>query len=230
MTMNSCAKGKTPSIRIATFGDSICLQYSRFLPDVLPNGYEFSPVIGVDEANRDLDTPQGANCGSSDRLLDRVLQYMQSDTHADWMVLNAGLHDMKRCQSTRERHTSESYYRANLQRLVIELRRYGQRFAWVRTTPIDDRIHRERSGSIIRCAADVEQYNAMADLIMLKSNVPLIDLHGFTLTLGKLPDLFCDHAHFTDSVRRCQAAFVADSIQRLQQAAYPPRLQETREQ
>lgn len=42
---------------------------------------------------------------------------------------------------------------------------------------------------------------------MADAGVPTVDLHTFTADLG--PDLFCDHVHFTEPVRRLQAAFIA---------------------
>jgi hypothetical protein len=42
---------------------------------------------------------------------------------------------------------------------------------------------------------------------MTAARVPLVDLHGFTANLG--PELYCDHVHFVDAVRRQQAAFLA---------------------
>jgi len=36
---------------------------------------------------------------------------------------------------------------------------------------------------------------------------PVIDLYTFTSNLGN--DLYCDHVHFHDYIRRQQAAFIA---------------------
>jgi len=58
-----------------------------------------------------------------------------------------------------------------------------------------------------RFAADCERYNAVADEIMTEAGRPIIDLHTFTRNLGR--DLYCDHVHFHESIRRQQAAFIA---------------------
>lgn len=59
-----------------------------------------------------------------------------------------------------------------------------------------------------RYAADVAQYNEIADEVMASLDVESIDLHGITVALG--PNLFCDHVHYHEWVREAQAVHIAE--------------------
>ena len=61
-----------------------------------------------------------------------------------------------------------------------------------------------------RHAADVDAYNAVADEVMRELDVPSLDLYTATLKLG--PDLFCDHVHYHDHVRKAQAEYIAEWV------------------
>lgn len=43
---------------------------------------------------------------------------------------------------------------------------------------------------------------------MMTDGVPAIDLFAFTRALGG-NEIFCDHVHFTETVRQLQAAYIA---------------------
>ena len=78
---------------------------------------------------------------------------------------------------------------------------------WVRTTSCDEAVHNKPGMAFHRFAADVAAYNKAADEIMKAAGLPMIDLHTFTLNLGK--DLYCDHVHFHENIREKQGAFIA---------------------
>jgi hypothetical protein len=88
---------------------------------------------------------------------------------------------------------------------------HGIPLIWVRTTPVDDERHAARNKKFFRFAADVADYNAAADRLMKEYQVPVIDLHGFTLSLGITP-LFRDHVHFPDEIQRLQGAHIAGHL------------------
>jgi hypothetical protein len=80
----------------------------------------------------------------------------------------------------------------------------------VRTTPIDDERHNGRGVGFKRYDRDVVLYNEVADAVMGKCGVPVIDLYAFTKSLRR--DVYADHAHFTEAVRALQAAFIAGHL------------------
>ena len=146
-----------------------------------------------------------------------VLNYLRSFSttggiDTDWLLLNCGLHDIKRDAASGRLAVSLDSYAQNLRAIIDMVNGWKCRPAWIRTTPVDDLVHNSSDISchFLRHAADLEDYNREADRIMQEAGVPVIDLHQFTLSLG--PDLFCDHVHFVETVRRQQAAFLADWI------------------
>jgi hypothetical protein len=44
---------------------------------------------------------------------------------------------------------------------------------------------------------------------MSRAGVPIVDLAGFTLSLGDPEEIFVDHVHYKEPVRALQAAFLA---------------------
>jgi hypothetical protein len=131
---------------------------------------------------------------------------------ADLLLLNCGLHDIKTDPATGRKQVPLADYRRSLA-AIVELRpRLCPALAWMRTTPADERVHNKPGMAFHRFAADVEAYNAAADAIMAGAGVPVVDLFAFTRNLG--PDLFCDHVHFAEPVRRQQAAFLAGWLAR----------------
>jgi hypothetical protein len=60
----------------------------------------------------------------------------------------------------------------------------------------------------------VIRYNQAADEIMQESGIPEIDLYTFTVNIEE--NRYCDHVHFTVSVRQKQAAYIAGWIEGFQ--------------
>jgi lysophospholipase L1-like esterase len=195
--------------RIYVIGDSISIQYGPFLREMLRGSFEYGRKEGEEEARLNLDRPQGANGGDSGMVLAFVrAQAAAGGFGADLLLLNCGLHDIKTDPATGHKQVPLDDYRRNLAAILAALKDLRQPLAWIRTTPCDERVHNQRPGMAFhRFAADCAAYNAAADGIMTAARVPLVDLHGFTANLG--PELYCDHVHFVDAVRRQQAAFLA---------------------
>lgn len=206
-------------MKIYVLGDSISIQYGPYLEAVLHGVMEYARKEGEDEALRDLDIPQGANGGDSSM----VLAFLEAKTavggiDADLLLLNCGLHDIKTDPATGAKQVLIDQYAQNLQRIVAVVKPMRPTLVWIRTTPCDETVHNHPGMAFHRFAADGQAYNAVADGIMREHGVPVIDLYTFTRNLQGLPseqatqqldDLYCDHVHFHDHVRRQQAAFIA---------------------
>ena len=54
---------------------------------------------------------------------------------------------------------------------------------------------------------DIIAYDTVAKEIMDKYNIPCLDMYNFTKNLGS--DIYLDHVHFKEEVRKLQAAFIA---------------------
>lgn len=192
-------------------GDSISIHYHPHLERHLAGRLAYSRKTG-DHGN--LDKPQGANGGDSAM----VLAYLRGCREAGWawdaLAVNCGLHDIKTAPGTQDRQVPDEAYRANLTAIVDAGRAVAPRLLWIRTTPAVAAVHNARSTGFHRFEADQQRYNAIADAVMTAAGVPLIDLDGFTRSLGG-DEIFCDHVHFTEPVRALQAAFMAGSLQAL---------------
>ena len=193
---------------IYVIGDSISIQYGPYLEEMLRGVWQYGRKEGDEEARLNLDRPQGANGGDSSMVLDFLRGRADSGgIPADLLLLNCGLHDIKTDPATGYKQVPLPEYERNL-RSILELRPRPGSLAWIRTTPCDERVHNRVPGpGFQRFARDVEAYNAAADAIMRAAGVPVLDLYTFTCNLG--PELYCDHVHFADAIRRQQAAFIA---------------------
>lgn len=200
--------------RLFILGDSISLHYGPALARHLAATCEVtrkSDDEGGGTAAANLDQPVGANGGDSARVLAYLRQRRRTGgLAADALLLNCGLHDLKVDPATGRRQVPLADYDANLRLILAEVAALGPRLIWVRTTPVIDEVHNRHGLAFNRHAVDVAAYNAAADRIMHAAGVPVIDLHGFTVSLG--PDVFCDHVHYTEPVRERQAAYLANAL------------------
>jgi len=195
-------------MKIYILGDSISVHYGPFLKQYLTGVMDCARKDGETEALLNPDNPQGANGGDSSNVLSFVKALSKSGgVNADILLVNCGLHDIKRNPETGNAQVSIDDYENNLRSLVCVARDMRTELVWIRTTPCDEKIHNRRGMTFHRFADDCAAYNAAADRVMREAGVPSIDLHTFTLNLG--PDLYCDHVHFHAHVREKQGAFIA---------------------
>lgn len=194
--------------RVFVIGDSISVQYGPYLKQYLAGRMDYARRGDEAAALRDLDIPQGSNGGDSNR----VLEYLHATEKAggidaDVLLLNCGLHDIKVDPQTGLKAVTPEAYERNLRAIIALVRTMKPQLIWVRTTGLDDETHNSRQKAFHRYAADCDAYNAIADRVMAGAGIPVVDLYGFTKNLG--PDVYCDHVHFHEDVRKLQAAYLA---------------------
>jgi lysophospholipase L1-like esterase len=195
-------------MKIYVVGDSISIQYGPYLRQYLSGMMEYARKEGDAEALLNLDNPQGANGGDSAMVLAFLKALARSGSlKADLLLVNCGLHDIKRNPATGQAQVGIADYEANLRALVVVAREMRTELVWIRTTPCDEKVHNRPGLNFQRFSADCAAYNAVADRVMNEAGVPSIDLHTFTCNLGS--DLYCDHVHFHDAIREKQGAFIA---------------------
>jgi lysophospholipase L1-like esterase len=201
-----------PPPRIFVIGDSISIQHGPHLEKYLQGNALYERKQDDGTAKNNLDYPTGANGGDSGMVLKYLIHKLNKPGFKpDYLLLNCGLHDIKRNTTTHEIQVTEEEYRKNLETTFKLLKKKNIRLIWMRTTPVVDSIHNAKSRSFHRFAADVETYNLIADEICRKHNVPLIDLFSFSKQLGE--DQFIDHVHYNETARTLQAAFIAGAVQ-----------------
>jgi len=205
------AAWNAPLPKLFLIGDSISIHYGPYLEKYIRDfaSYERKQENGSGSTN--LDYPAGANGGDSKMVLSYLRDKLKNpDFKPDYLLLNCGLHDIKRDPVTRKIQVPENEYRENLETIVRLLKENDIQMIWIRTTPVVDSIHNSNSRSFYRFADDVDVYNRIADDVCAKHSIPVIDLFSFTKQLGE--GQFADHVHYIESARSLQAAFIAGAL------------------
>lgn len=195
-------------------GDSISIQYGPYLERFTAGFAKLSRKEDNANALKNLDVPAGANGGDS-RM---VLEYLKAKTanpqfKPDYLLLNCGLHDIKRNVPGGEIQVTETAYRENLSAIAELLTEAGIQPIWIRTTAVVDSIHNAKSSAFKRYASDLARYNQIADEVCRHYALPQIDLYTFTAELG--PEQFRDHVHYNEETRSLQAAYIAGNLQQI---------------
>jgi hypothetical protein len=146
-----------------------------------------------------------------------VLEYLRQRPPAcDLLLLNCGLHDLRVDPQTGAHQVEPGDYGRNLDEILALAAEIAPQAVWVRTTPVADARHNRLSTGFHRFNADVIAYNAIADQAVQTAGITSIDLYNFTLSLCNrledLDNLILDHVHFTEPVRRIQAAYIAGRL------------------
>lgn len=209
-----------PSVFVV--GDSISMDYHEELERRARGWYGYGRKVGLAEARTNPDAGQGANGGNSDRVLSYVREQLgEGKPAADVLVVNCGLHDIKRDPETGAIQVPLERYRENLETLVQEVESAGKALWWVTTTPVDEERHQRFAKGFVRKEADLAAYNEVAADVMGKKGVPVIDLYGMTESIrASGEDPFRDHVHFEEPVSERQAAFVHEEILRYLKEEY----------
>lgn len=195
-------------MKVYIIGDSISIHYGPYLKQYLVGVMEYARKEGETEALLNLDNPQGANGGDSSLVLAFLQGLARSGgVEADLLLVNCGLHDIKRNPVTGAVQLPIVDYECNLRSIVDMACEMRVPLVWIRTTPCDERVHNRADMKFHRFSTDCSAYNAVADRVMHEAGVPAIDLYTFTCNLGT--DLYCDHVHFHEHIREKQAAYIA---------------------
>jgi lysophospholipase L1-like esterase len=202
-------------------GDSISIYYTPYLETDLSNNYSFSrktsPTV---ESIKDQLSDPNVQGGNSRMVLEYLEErYAESNFAPDIVLINCGLHDIKRLPKTDAISIDPAEYRANLERMTSLIRKHHGTIVWINTTPVDDKRHNELSKEFYRYNRDVVKYNDIAKGVFTRANAPIIDLYTFTKQLG--PGHYIDHVHWDESTRVQQAAYIAGFL--AAQRAWPHR-------
>jgi len=127
--------------------------------------------------------------------------------HSKWDVIhfNFGLHDLKLITAGQRRLTVPEYEK-NLENIVARLKATGAKLVWATTTPVPG-----PASKLARITEDVPLYNAAAQRVMQKNQIPIDDLYGFALS--RLAEIQRpENVHYTDAGYEALAKQVAASI------------------
>ena len=197
-----------PLPKLYVIGDSISIQYGPYLEKYTQGTWQYARKGDEGQAAKNLDIPTGANGGDSQMVLEFLKKILRDKSfQPEVLLLNCGLHDIKRDATTNAIQVDSASYRANLNGILDLLKNRNIKVVWMRTTPVEDERHNSRSKAFKRYARDLDAYNAIADEVMAQNKVPTIDLYAFTKNLGS--DHFIDHVHYDEPARAAQAAYIA---------------------
>lgn len=173
----------TPGLpRVLIIGDSISRGYTTAVSRAL---------AGVANVHR-----APANCGPTKAGLEKLDIWLNGEKW-DYITMNFGIHD---------RNTQPEEYQANLEALAKRLQQTGAKVIWVRTTPAPEGPNNEKF-----IASQCDQVNKIADEVMRKQNIPLVDLHG--LVLPRIAELqLPNNVHFNGTGYEVMGGEVAKAI------------------
>jgi hypothetical protein len=165
------------------------------------------------QALTNLDIPQGASAGDSGMVLKYLSQLqIQPDFKPDLTLLHVGMHDIKTNVATGQRQVSQPDFEQNALAIAQWFEAQNLRLVWMSAGPLDESIHNARQKTFHRYNADLTRINHFLSSISVAYNQPLIDLAGFTASLGPSDSLFVDHIHCHDAIVQQQAAFVVQQL------------------
>lgn len=212
MLLLAAFTSRRPSLFVV--GDSISIQYGPYLKKFTENRMDYARKTDDGQASPDAAVPEDANGGDSKMVLAYLTSKLADENfRPDYLLINCGLHDIKRKLPEKKLQVPPENYRENLTAIFDLAKAHGIRAIWVRTTPVVDSIHNTHSTSVHRHAEDLALYNQIADTVTRKSEIPVIDLYDFTQSLG--PEVFADHVHYDEQTRALQAAFIAGNLRRI---------------
>ncbi|MEY8554360.1 SGNH/GDSL hydrolase family protein [Bacteroides uniformis] len=209
-TLISC---KSSQKNIFLIGDSISIEYGPYLKEHIADIANMERKEDDGTAFKNLDVPMGANGGDSHMVLLYLRHKLQEQGFSpDYMLLNCGLHDIKRHPETSVIQVTENDYCTNLAEIFHILKEKNINPIWIRTTWVVDSIHNAKSKAFSRYNKDVLRYNEIADSVCIENEIPIIDLYTFTMNLGV--DELRDHVHYFEDAQKKQAAFIASRLRK----------------
>lgn len=196
---------------VFVIGDSISIGYWPYLCEYLKGSFRCLRKKGVKEALWNLNIPMGVNGGDSSLVLNYILNnhIHKEIPKVDCFLFNCGLHDIKTFYFNKKQ-ISLRKYKKNLCLIIKDASKFAKRIFWINSTPIDDIRHNTLFKDFFRYNKDVVKYNNMAEKIMKKYNIPVIDLYSFTLNCGQ--NIYTDHVHFKKPICKKQAKYIASFL------------------
>jgi lysophospholipase L1-like esterase len=198
--------------KLFVIGDSISCYYGEYLKPMLDGAYEYDRKGGTNKLDDLDDCTDGINGGDSSMVLTYIKSVINMEIFKpDYLLLNCGIHDTKMPDGKLQ--VPPDQYSKNLTQILDIAKSKNIKVIWVRTTPVNENTTQWEKEEIKRRIHDIDLYNDIADEIMPDNDIPIIDLHKFTVNLG--PDVFMnsnDSVHFNANTAKLQAAFISGSI------------------
>ena len=156
---------------VLLIGDSISLDYGKYLPRFLGDRVHIFDKPSDEDAYVDLDTPLGGNGGDSSMVLDFL---QTTDVDCDWFFFNCGLHDIKHNRTDDAIAIPLDQYVKNLHAILDIMQTRKIPTVFITSTPTSTLRH-SKVKAFYRLKEDVPVYNQAALAVMAERNIPVID-------------------------------------------------------
>ncbi|MFW6061912.1 MAG: SGNH/GDSL hydrolase family protein [Planctomycetota bacterium] len=186
--------------KVLVIGDSISMGYTPHAARELDGEFRLVHCEG--------------NAGDSERVCERLDEWLAQDHDAEVIYINCGLHDLKQSREDGSYQVPVERYRENLMDMARRLGETGKKVIWAMTTPVLHDRHRQRK-PFDRNEADVQAYNAVARSIMNAHDIPISELHGAVAACSTERCVDEDGVHMTEEGNRILGQAVADDLRRL---------------
>jgi hypothetical protein len=196
--------------RLFVIGDSVSIHYGPYLKKMIEDKFDYDRKRGMEQALMDLDKPIGANAGDSRMVLEYLVEEYKKSTKYDILAINCGLHDVRVDRVSNKIQVMLEEYEMNLNKIIEISKEKSSKIIWIGLTPIIDKIHNSRKEGFLRYDEDVKTYDNVSKQIMKKHDIQCVNIYNFTKNLGR--DIYFDHVHFKEEVRKLQAAFIAGHL------------------
>jgi hypothetical protein len=194
-----------PSVHVV--GDSVSIHYGPHLDSLLEGNARYSRK---EASAGGFDVSSDANGRDSSELLRHLADCLNQGRKWDVLVMNAGLHDIRRRNGVLQ--TSFIMYYDNLREISSIAHRIARRTVWVQTTPVDEKIHNSLKTEYQRYQEDVKRVNTIAAQVMLDASIAVFDLSPLE-RLEVLENIRQDHVHYSRTFRMLQAAALFGYVQ-----------------
>jgi len=196
--------GALPQLYVC--GDSISVGYGPSLKAALSGEMDCVHRRDLDTLFPEMEKPAQYS-GLATSLIPLTAAVLESEEyHPDALLLNCGLHDIARGQAA----DKPAQYEQDLHTLIQLAKDHGVTLVWVQTTPkASGHPHNEA----------ILQFNDISRRVMAENNVPVIDLHAFTVAQvaehGESAIISEDGVHFTPFAQEEQGVFIAGELRRI---------------
>lgn len=187
--------------KLLVIGDSISIGYTPHLRRHLAGRFEVTHCEG--------------NGSDSEHVLSRLEGYLADAGDVSMILVNCGLHDIRRDRGGDGCQVPLAAYERNVRAIFERLAATSATVAWVRTTPVDDDRHAATHDQFDRRSADVDAYNAVADVLAATAGAAVIDLHQAVLDVGVETCIRDDGVHMTDDGYARLGEYLAGAVRKI---------------
>lgn len=195
--------------KVYLLGDSISIQYGPYLERIIKDDFFYNRKTGREEKIIYSNIPKGENGGDSNQIICFLKEMFFSGKRYEILLINCGLHDVKRERVSKRINITLEEYRENLREIVELSKKVSGKMIWIQTTMVNEKLHNNRGFGPYRYNEDIGEFNRAARDVMYEMGIKVIEIMeecDFYVTNYR------DHMHFVDDIRILQAERIAEML------------------